>query len=231
MSNDLTVSVIIPFYNAEAYLGAAIESVLQQTLPPFEVIVVDDASTDGSADVAASFGDALKYVAQSHAGTAAARNHGIGLSRGELIAFLDADDLWASEKLALQIDSVQADPELALIFGQIQEFFSPELDETTRLGTRINTEPTRGFHVDTLLVRRHVFEEFGVFDPALRQAEFVDWYLRAHEAGLPERVLPQVLAFRRLHSANKGRRQKEFQLEYIQALKASLDRRRAAGIA
>lgn len=228
MSNALAVSVIIPFFNAENYLGAAIESVLHQTLPPFEVLVVDDGSIDGSAAVAASFGHAVNYVAQPHGGTALARNHGIALARGELITFLDADDLWAPEKLALQLRALQEEPELALVFGQIQEFFSPDIDEATRHTTRINPEPKSGYHVDTLLLRRHVFDCVGVFDPALKQAEFVDWYLRAHEAGMQERVLPEVLAFRRVHGANKSRHQKEFQLEYVQALKASLDRRRAA---
>src|SRR5215203_2881736 len=112
------VSAIIPVYNSERYLAEAIESVLVQTYPSHEIIVVDDGSIDGSAQVAKRFGSAVRYVFQRQAGVGAARNHGVELAEGRFFAFLDADDLWTKDKLQLQLAAFAADPELEAVFGQ-----------------------------------------------------------------------------------------------------------------
>jgi glycosyltransferase involved in cell wall biosynthesis len=109
-----TVSVIVPVYNAERYLGEALESVLAQTYSDYEVIVVNDGSTDGSEQVALGFGDRIRYIRQENAGPGAARNRGIELARGELIAFLDADDLWLPGKLAAQVEFMETHPGVVL---------------------------------------------------------------------------------------------------------------------
>src|SRR5213594_2256660 len=93
------VSVVIPVYNGEQYLADAIQSVLDQTYQNFEVIVVDDRSTDGSAEVAKKFGEAIRYVHQANGGVCKARNTGIAVAGGVYLAFLDQDDLWLSDKL------------------------------------------------------------------------------------------------------------------------------------
>ena len=94
MSADETVSVVIPCYNAAPWLRETIESVLAQTHPVLEVIVVDDGSTDQSAEIAESFGPCVRVVRQSNQGESIARNNGIDLARGDWIAFIDADDIW-----------------------------------------------------------------------------------------------------------------------------------------
>lgn len=96
------VSVVIPAYNAEAFLARAIRSVEAQTFRDFELVVVDDGSTDGTADIARGFGS-VRYVRGAHLGEAAARNHGLEEATGELVAFVDADDEWLPEKLARQV--------------------------------------------------------------------------------------------------------------------------------
>ena len=95
------VSVIVPVYNGEHYLSFAIHSILRQDYHPSEVIVVDDGSTDNSANIARSFKE-VRYIHQSNQGVAMARNVGIAAARGEFIAFLDADDLWTPNKLSIQ---------------------------------------------------------------------------------------------------------------------------------
>src|ERR1700758_706720 len=102
MNEKSLISVIIPVYNAEKYLAEAIESVLAQTYRPIEVIVVDDGSTDSSADIAKRFAS-VRYCFQSHSGLGATRNRGIDLSQGKFLAFLDADDLWVEDKLTHQM--------------------------------------------------------------------------------------------------------------------------------
>src|SRR5437667_12630279 len=115
ISRPPLVSVVIPCYNGERYLAEAIESVLAQRYEPLEIIVVDDGSTDRSAEVARHFGDAVQYVCQPHAGAAAARNRGVGLATGDLIAFLDADDVWTEGRLARQVQVLEADPSVGMV--------------------------------------------------------------------------------------------------------------------
>src|SRR5690606_28366702 len=114
------VSVIIPVYNGERYLAEAVHSILAQTVPTLEIIVVDDGSTDGTARVAQRFGDAVCYVYQPNRGPAAARNRGLERARGEIVAFLDADDLWREGKLACQCARLEADPTLDIVLGHTQ---------------------------------------------------------------------------------------------------------------
>ena len=105
------ISVVIPVFNGERFLAEAIESVAAQTLPPEEIIIVDDGSTDASPAIAGSFSK-VRLIRQPNTGGAAARNAGIGAARSDLVAFLDQDDLWAPRKLELQAAHVTASPEL-----------------------------------------------------------------------------------------------------------------------
>jgi glycosyltransferase involved in cell wall biosynthesis len=106
----MKISVVIPCYNAAAYVGEAVRSVLTQTLPPHEVIVIDDGSTDASATVLSEFGSSVTLVRQTNQGVAAAVNLGVSKARGEAIAFLDADDVWLPDKLERQVAVLMAEP-------------------------------------------------------------------------------------------------------------------------
>jgi glycosyltransferase involved in cell wall biosynthesis len=113
------VSVIIPAYNAERYLIEALDSVRAQGHRPLEVIMVDDGSTDGTAGVVAQYPD-VRYVYQANRGPAAARNAGLRLAQGDLIAFLDADDVWSDDKLAVQLTLLSARAESQIVLGRLQ---------------------------------------------------------------------------------------------------------------
>ena len=119
-----TVSVIIPTYNRAPFVGEAIESALAQTRPPLEVVVVDDGSTDDTADRVAHYGDRVVYVRQTNAGPATARNTGIGHARGDLIALLDSDDRWLPQKLEWQVPLFD-DPEVGMVHAGFRCFGSP----------------------------------------------------------------------------------------------------------
>ncbi|MEO1004797.1 MAG: glycosyltransferase [Cyanobacteria bacterium J06638_38] len=227
MNNPL-VSVIIPVFNCEQYLAAAIESVLGQTYQPVEIIVVNDGSTDRSGEVAQSFASAITYAAISHGGGAQALNHGICLCRGEYLAFLDADDLWVEDKLTWQMQALSSNPQLEAVFGQIEQFISPEIDAaTTNLVITQRVSPA--YHKDTLLIKRASFERIGMFDAQCKLTDFIEWYLRAFEQELVSMMLPQILAQRRLHQTNTTLNQRQYRVEYARVLKASLDRRRKLG--
>lgn len=224
MSEGL-ISVIIPAYNAERYAAEAIESAFAQGQQPLELIVVDDGSTDGTAQVVAGFA-AARYVFQPNAGIGPARNAGIALAQGEFLAFLDADDIWAPDKLEWQLAALRAEPGLDMVFGFALQFPSPELAEEIERTIRYVKEPSPAYFAGTMLIRRASFERAGPFPTHLQVGEFVDWYLRAIDLGLTSAMHSRVALRRRLHDSNQGIRKRDAQLDYVRIVKAALDRRR-----
>ncbi len=220
------ISVIIPAYNAERYLAAAVSSVLAQIFPADEIIVVDDGSGDATPAVARQL--PVHYHHQTNSGAAAARNQGIRLARGSWFAFLDADDLWTPEKLAAQTKSLTAQPNLDMIFGQVEQFSSPDALRSARpLPDRL--QKLNGYVPGTLLIRREAFARLGYFDERWQAGYFFEWFARAQDAGATMAMLPQVVLRRRLHDDNLGlRRQDAAQREYLSVMKTILDRRRDA---
>jgi glycosyltransferase involved in cell wall biosynthesis len=220
------VSIIIPVYNGEKYLGEATESILAQTYRPIEIIVVDDGSTDGSSKVAQRFSDHVHYLYQSNRGCHAARNTGIKAARGSYYAFLDADDLWTEDKLARQIAVMEADPGLQIVFGHVSHFYSPDIDAITKQKIQCPIEKMPGYHHGTILVTRTAFLDIGLFSEKWACGEFLDWSFRAQEKGYRSVMMPEVVMKRRIHSSNRGILVRDIRPDYVRVLKASLDRRR-----
>lgn len=210
------VSVVIPAFNAEPYLGEAVQSVLDQGIPNVEVVVIDDGSTDATAAVAAAFGPPVTVVRQANAGIGSARNAGIERTAGELLAFLDADDVWPAGSLAIRLAILQADPEVDGVFGSVQEFRDGHHDPL----------PQAGAVAGALLVRREKYESVGRFDEKHTVGEFIDWMARAQDARLRFRSIPDVVLRRRLHAANTGVVRRDARVEYTRVLRAALERRR-----
>ena len=222
------ISVMIGAYNAAPYLGEAIESVFAQDYEPIELIVVDDGSTDGTADVARSFAR-VQLIQQENGGNGAARNRAVESASGELYAFLDADDRFTSGKLMLQKAALDADPGLDIVFGHVREFLSPELDEETRASLRPPApDPMPWTAPNLMLVRRESFERVGAFTTAVRVGVTVDWFARAAEAGLRYSILPEVVLERRLHTENNGLRERASRSQYLEVIRQAMERRRAA---
>lgn len=228
MSPARRVSVVIPCYNAAPYLAEALRSVLSQVPTPHEVIVVDDGSTDGSGDIARGFGDPVRVVRQEQQGASAARNHGVLLSSGDVLAFLDADDVWPPGSLAVRLAPLEHQPELESVSGLVSQFISPELPEEARRKLVSPEGTSRGRVAGSMLIRRPAFDRVGWFDPSFRIGEAIDWVARADMAGVTNRVVETVVLHRRLHTTNTTSRLKDERAEYLRVLKASLDRRRAA---
>ena len=197
------LSVIMPVYNGEAFLAEAIRHVLTQRYQPLELIVVDDGSTDGTANIAAAFADDIRYVRQPNQGPAAARNQGIATARGEFLAFLDVDDLWADDALHRLMDHLQAHPETGIAQGLIQQM---HLDRYVQDGQpRIFTpifKPYQFINIGSAVYRKTVFKTVGLFDPVFRHAEDVDWFIRAWELNIAKMVLPEVALLYRKHGRN-----------------------------
>ena len=222
------VSVIVPCYNAERYLAEALTSVLEQRPSPEEIIVIDDGSTDGSAAIAERFAPRVRCVRQEQAGAATARNHGVSLASGELLAFLDADDLWPEGSLASRLTLLDGDRTLDMASGLVKQFISPELPDEIRRTLVCPEATSRGRVAGSMLIRRHAFDKVGEFNPAFRIGEAVDWVARADGAGLVNAVAGEVVLLRRVHTTNTTTRLRDAKSDYLRVLKASIDRRRAA---
>jgi glycosyltransferase involved in cell wall biosynthesis len=223
------VSVLIPAFNAERYLGEAIESALAQTHTPFELIVVDDGSSDGTAEAALAFGKAVRYSRQEHQGVGAARNRCVELARGDHLAFLDADDRWDPRKLECQLAAMWSDSRPDIVLSRVRQFVSPDLPAVE--AARIRCPPTSqpGYLPGAMLASREVFERVGLFRTDVHFGEFMDWMARSRDLGLRQLMLDDIMLWRRLHDANLSVRRRDRRGDFAHVLKASLDRRRTQG--
>jgi glycosyltransferase involved in cell wall biosynthesis len=222
------VSVVIAAFNSEKYLGEAISSVLAQSIAPAEVIVVNDGSTDRTGEVAAAFGDRVRVITQPNAGCAAARNHGVRASTGDHIAFLDADDLWLSHKLQVQLAALGSEPAPEIVFGHVTQFRSPELPvEAVHLPEGAE-EPQVGHHAGSMLLRRETFDAIGWFTEDQERGDFIDWFARALDQQRRILVVEEVTMTRRLHLSNMGLTARLGPEEYAQVLRRVIERRRKA---
>ncbi|MCX6046625.1 MAG: glycosyltransferase family A protein [Chloroflexi bacterium] len=218
------VSVIVPVYNGEAFLADALTSILDQNYRPIEVIIIDDGSTDSTAQIAQQFGDRVQYVYRANGGPAAARNTGLRLARGELIAFLDADDIWTGDSLSQQLACLNANPTAGLALGCLQILV--QTSSATGAPTfQPWSTPHRLLMLQCALVRRKVFDQLGTFDETYFSAEDIDWFMRAREAGIVIVTHPAITVLARRHPHNLTNQQTRVRSELALALKKSLERR------
>lgn len=216
-----SVSVVIPTYNYGRFIAETIESVLAQTLPPAEIIVVDDGSTDETEEIVRGFGDKVRYIRQENQGVCEARNNGVANSSGEYIAFLDADDIWEPEKLEKQIAKFTDDDEIGLVHCGMREF-----DDGTGETIRLHLEGREGWVADdillwkgpvivgpggTIVVTRMAFNYADGFDPKLKVGEDLDFCYRVakkYKVGFVAEVLVEY----RSHGANAHSNVREMEL-------------------
>jgi len=230
------VSVVIPAYNAERFLGEAIESVLAQTYSPVELIVVDDGSTDSTAEVAAAYGEAT-VISQENSGPSAARNRGAAAAGGEFLAFHDSDDAMTPDKLAVQAGHLLDNPGVGCVLAEQDLLVEPGAElpfwvEGTKVPTLMPPRPPEladepMVHPMTMVVRRETFQQVGGFDESMRAAEDFDWMLRVSEEGVEIARLPNVLLRRRVHAASLTQDAAAGRAGLFRAFKGRIDRQRA----
>lgn len=223
----MTVSVVIPVHNGELYLGETLRSVLANTRPAQEILVVDDGSTDATQDVARAF-PTVRYLRQEKSGAATARHRGALRSSGELIALLDADDLWEPEKLAVQVAYLERNPDVHGVFCAVAQFISSDLTAEEGAVLSVDTRPQVAWIPSGFVVRRTAYDAGPPFSQDYQVGEFIDWCLRAQDAGCRFEAVPDVLIRRRIHRSNLGRQARNSRQDYARIVRAALLRRRAA---
>ncbi len=221
----LPISVIIPVYNAEKYIEETLKSVLCQSFPAVEVLVINDGSTDDTLTVLEKNVPDIRLLNKKNQGPAATLNKGVLSSTQPYLAFLDADDIWSPTKLEIQWKHFQQIPELEISFGWIKQFISQELPEEIKAGIFCPDQPQRGFHKGTMLARRTIFDKVGLFDERIQWGDFIEWFTRVEEAGVRYEFVDEVLMTRRLHR-NGLTNKRENEKDYARLLKMTLDRRR-----
>lgn len=222
------VSIVIPLYNGARYIAETIRSVLEQSFKDFELLVVDDGSTDDGPDIVRSFSLPVILLHQENTGTAAARNFGFSRATGKYIAFLDQDDQWDSEKLAFEVAALDAHPEIAVVYSDVDL-----IDETGRVLAPERSVTCgsflRGFpdypqphpFPSTVLMRRETFERAGMFDPEFRKNchEDTELWFRILKKELGQfHCCSKALVRRRLHAAQGGRNQDSWDENWILCL-------------
>jgi glycosyltransferase involved in cell wall biosynthesis len=224
---DSAYAVVIPAHNAARTLDEAIRSVLAQTVAASDILVIDDGSSDNTAEIAAKFGGAVRVIRQANAGAAAATTVGLKNVSAPFVAGLDADDIWLPEKAERQLERFGRGPHVDGLFCRFRRFQHGGNDRST--GAVFD-----GLSRSAMMLRASAVEAIGpVNDPggARGRGEMIDWLQRGRELGLMFETLPEVLGLRRIipgslsygydAMADKG---------YLDVVRASLERRRASSV-
>jgi glycosyltransferase involved in cell wall biosynthesis len=214
------ISVIMAAYNAAEFIGPALDSLFAQDWDPFEVIVVDDGSTDATAEIAESY-PGLRCIRQQNAGAAVARNTAIAAAGGEFVANFDSDDILPPTRLTVQASYLVAHSEVGCVFGR-QEWLNPP----PWLGRDQVYGDLDGIPLSSAMFRRKVLLDLGGYDQAFAPSEDTDLVIRMREAGIPYHVLPEVVLYRRYHESSlTGGRAPQAPL--LRSLRAKMERERA----
>lgn len=222
---DPLISVVLPVFNGAPYLVDAIESVRAQSYKPIELIVVNDGSTDNTAEIATNFHD-IRYSYQSNKGFASARNAGLKIARGDFIAFIDSDDIWLPDKLKSQMSFLSKHADVGYVISWIRNF-SDHATEGCNENHRIPL-PENQIGIATMLVRKTVFDCVGHFNTHFHYGTAdLDWCARAKDLNIRKVILPRVVMLRRIHQSNLSLGScRERTLQWFDIFRMSIERQR-----
>jgi len=221
----VSVSVIIPVYNGEAFLEQALDSVFAQRCPDLEVIVVDDGSVDGSCDIVKRY-QQITLVSQANRGVAAARNVGLQHATGLFLSFLDQDDLWQPQKIEQQLHYLRDHPQVGIVSCHTEFFLDGVTHKPDWLRQERLAQAGKNFSLGSCLIRRATFESVGYFDERYRMASDHDWFVRAIENGWAKNHVDAVLLRRRVHKGNHSQDPQSVR-EMLAIHRASIKRKQA----
>ncbi|MFC1657044.1 glycosyltransferase [Candidatus Moduliflexota bacterium] len=212
MSDGPAVSVVIPVYNGEKHIREALESVFKQTYQDYEVVCVDDGSTDSSHEIIKGYGKRVVCCKQENAGPSSARNKAIRMSRGEFVAFLDQDDVWYPDKLEQQVGYLKRNPDVAMVHSNINISMDDKVVHNgleigkRQYGSNVFEELCLGNFINsiTVVIRRTVLDKIGHFDEAFRMAQDYDLWLRV-AAEYKIAFQDEIMGEYRLHDNNSSR--------------------------
>ena len=195
------VSVIMVTYNRANFIKAALDSIKRQTFRDYEIIVVDDGSTDNTKGIVEQYAEA-RYIYQDHSGISKARNTAVKAARGKWIATLDSDDLWKEEKLQKQVDYVRVHPGCRIVYTAFSNFTDIPVDELDERQKDL-LQKIHKWYLPSALIDATLFDEIGLYDEAKSGVEDIDWGFRLKFSGVNiEHCVDETLYLRRVHNSN-----------------------------
>lgn len=228
MTDKPLISCIIPVFNGERFLAESLESVMAQSYRPIEIIVVDDGSKDDTNKVLDQFSEHVTTIRQDQSGAPVARNRGLEVAGGDLIAFQDSDDLWLSDKLSQQAQQLAEHPEAAICTCLWENFWEAELaEESRRLKDSVHAKPGLASW-SGMLVQRDLFDRIGRLDTEEPFGDIREFLNRAKQENIVVEHVNQVLVRRRIHTDNLCRNRHSMEADLLLRLaEGNLARRRA----
>jgi glycosyltransferase involved in cell wall biosynthesis len=202
MTQNTTVSCVIPAWNAAETIGRALESILRQSVPILEIMVIDDGSTDQTSRIVADFGKPIRLIHQSNAGPDVARNRGIAESTGQFIAMLDADDAWTPNKIERQLSVMLERPQVGVVGCLVHNIATSNDPSILAQLRKYGDRPVPGWRGSDMLIRRSTIEKVGVLDLSLHHAATTEWLQRCSAAGVERYLLQEPLVVRYLRSGS-----------------------------
>ncbi|MBN3039544.1 MAG: glycosyltransferase [Candidatus Omnitrophica bacterium] len=226
------ISVIMPVYNigASSYIAQAFQSIYSQDYKNLEIVVVDDGSSDDSEKIIKQLSGPINYIRQKHQGVSSARNKGLENARGEIIAFLDSDDLWPEDKLKKQSLELNSSKSRDVILGLTQICMKDKANKTKDKASCSEVgSPYLSYNLGSALFKKSVFEKAGKFNSSLSFAEDYDWFMRARESKVSIVVIREISLFYRLHDKNMSGDKKQIEDGVMESFLSSIHRRKSKG--
>ena len=227
------ISVIMPVKNGACFITDALASITLQHIPVMEILVVDDGSTDSTVDIVSSLArknHAIRLLEGPGRGPGPARNVALSIAKGEIISFLDADDLWPSDKLERQIGRLNSKPHVDVVSGFVR-YFNKQATGKLEPAKESRINDIFHVHLGAAVFRTLVFEEIGCFEESMLYSEDVDLILRIREADIPMTILRDIMLYYRRHpDAMTSEITKDEARNFNKAILRSMQRRRQAGI-
>ena len=228
-----TISTIIPVKNGAEFIADALASISRQTIVPDEILIVDDGSTDNTLDVVhkiSKSNPAIKLLQGPEKGPGSARNVALEQARGDIITFLDADDLWPADKMQVQLARLAKEPHVDVVSGFVR-YFDKLCKDTLTPAEDSRTNDIFHVHLGAAVFRRSVFDKLGQFHEDMLYSEDVDLILKIRESEFPMTILRHVtLYYRRHENAMTSKMTRDESKSFNMAILRSMMRRRAAGI-
>lgn len=211
------ISVLVPTYNRARYISQCIESVLDQSFKDFEIIVVDDGSTDNTKEILRSFGRHISYFYQENKGIPSARNSCVEKSNCPLLAFIDSDDVWCKDKLERQYEYLLEHKEVDIVFSPYKNFLDGGDPEQQAVKDELSFD-SRTCMVSAL-IKKELFNKYGLFSELLKTGEDSEWVMRLALNGVDTRhCLDEFGFYRRIHSSNSFLNPKAKNIDVLRVL-------------
>ena len=229
----MNISLVIPAYNAEATINETLDSVAAQSHPVDEIVIVDDASEDATVAHARAHKLQPRVIEARHAGAPATLNTGIKAASGELICFLDADDLWTANKIELQVGAIKQNPSLAGVFGMVECFVCPTVSSERAAKLDFLRGPQKARLMPSYMGKTSLFTSIGLLDESLSTGYFIDWFDRAQQSQNFD-LIPQLTLRRRIRpgtlSSRPSKAGSKLAKDFLLIARRAIQRKRQAGM-